>query len=72
VVDLIRSSEAAKLLDVCRQTLIKYETKDGQWCVLLGYSYRFRVYNYGGGIRATRRYDRNEILRVLRKYRAAN
>lgn len=70
--DLITSGETARLLRVDPRTLRKYETSDGKWCVVFGYRYRFRVFHYGGGLRPTRRYDRHEVLRVLRELERAN
>jgi len=67
MINLITTREAARLIGVDPRTLRKYETPDGLWCVVLGYTYRFRVYQYGGGLRATRRYDRTEILRTLQR-----
>lgn len=67
MIDLIKAGEAARLLGVDARTLKKYESADGQWCVIWGQRYRFRVFHYGGGLRAARCYDRNELMRVLNR-----
>jgi hypothetical protein len=67
MVDLITSGEASRLLRVDPRTLRKYESPDGQWCMVFGDRYRFRVFHYGGGLRAARRYDRNELVRILNR-----
>jgi hypothetical protein len=72
VVDLISTTEAARLCGVDPRTLRSYTTPDGRWCILFGYRNRFRVFNYGGGLRAQRRYDRSEILRILDRLERAN
>lgn len=71
MIDLITTAVAARMIGCAPETLRKCETADGRWCTILGYSYKFRVYNYGGGLNPTRRYDRNEILRVLRDHKKA-
>lgn len=69
MVDLIGTGEAAKLLGVDQRTLRKYETPDGKYCTLFGF--RFRVYHYGGDNKSTRRYDRNEIVRIVSQMKQA-
>lgn len=67
MVDLIGTGEAARLLGVDQRTLRKYETPDGRYCNLFGL--RFRVFHYGGDTKSTRRYDRNEIERIVEQMR---
>lgn len=69
MVELIGTGEAAKLLGVDQRTLRKSETPDGKYCTLFGF--RFRVYHYGGDSKSTRRYDRNEIERVVSQMKQA-
>lgn len=67
--DLITTGEASRLLGVDPRTLRKYETSDGRWCVLFGF--QFRVFHYGGDPKSTRRYDRNEIMRIVSGLKSA-
>lgn len=65
MVDLIPIDKAAKLLKVHPNTLRRHETADGRWCEIYGGRIRvFRLSNEPGPA-AQRRYDQNEILRLL-------
>ncbi|HWI64426.1 MAG TPA: hypothetical protein VNT75_21560 [Symbiobacteriaceae bacterium] len=66
---LITIGDAARLLSVDPQTLRRKETSDGQ-CVEL-YGHRIRVYRVGGLFGGQRRFDEDEIWRVLAKMRRA-
>lgn len=61
--DLVPIREAAKLLKVHPETLRRHETRDGQWCEILGV--RLRVYRLSDSPTGQRRYDRAEILRLM-------
>lgn len=65
MVDLIPINEAARLLKVHPETLRRHETTDRRWCQI--YGNRIRVYrlSHEPGQAAQRRYDRNEIIRLL-------
>lgn len=67
--DLISIGEAAKLLGVAVHTLRRYETEDGRWCEIFGQ--RFRVHRMHPGPLGRRRYDRNELMRVIARMQRA-
>lgn len=62
-VDLITTGEAARLLGIHQRTLRKYETEDGRFTYVFGH--QLRVFHYGGDNKATRRYDKREVLRIV-------
>lgn len=67
VIDFISSKVAAALLGVSTHKLFQCETPDGKWVMI--YGHRIRVYRPTMDPRTHRRYDRNEIVRVLRQLR---
>lgn len=60
---LIGIAAAARLLALSVQTLRRYETCDGKWTEI--YGQRIRVYRIGSLISSQRRYDEDEIHRIL-------
>lgn len=65
--DPIGIDEAARLLGCSPNTLRRHETKDGKFCEV--YGHRIRVYRTSLSRHGQRRYDRNEIERLM--YRLA-
>lgn len=62
---LISIVEAARLLGTSTQTLRRHETEDGRWAII--YGHRIHVYRIGFLPSSQRRYDEDEIRRVLSK-----
>lgn len=60
---LISISAAAKLLGVDTSYLRRHETADGKWVEI--YGHRIRVHRMSPAPRGQRRYDENDIIRVL-------
>lgn len=60
---LISISAAAGLLGVDTSFLRRHETPDGRWVEI--YGHRCRVHRLSPGPRGQRRYDEDEIRRVL-------
>lgn len=60
---LITIGDAARLLGLDPTTLRRRETADGQYAEL--YGHRIRVHRLSPGANAQRRYDAEEIHRVL-------
>ena len=65
MVDLIFINEAARLLKVHPETLRRHETADGRYCEI--YGTRIRVYRLSNVPGGQRRYDRNEVVRLLNR-----
>jgi DNA-binding transcriptional MerR regulator len=63
--DLVSIQVAAKLLQVHPNTLRRNESRDGKWCCI--YGARLRVYKVSNEPGSQRRYDKDEIQRVLRR-----
>ena len=60
---LINITTAARLLGVNPGTLRRYETPDGAWTEI--YGFRLRVYRIGFLPSSQRRYNEDEIHRIL-------
>lgn len=60
---LVSIQAAAQQLQVHPNTLRRNETTDGKWCEV--YGTRIRVYKVSNAPKAQRRYDEEEIARVL-------
>lgn len=69
MIDLISIKEAARLLQVNPMTLRRHESQDGRSCRI--YGHEIRVYRVSSLPGSQRRYDRNEIMRVLARLQKA-
>lgn len=67
VMELVSIQNAAKLLQVHPNTLRRNESPDGKWCLI--YGARLRIYKVSNEPGAQRRYDRDEIERLLHRLR---
>jgi hypothetical protein len=62
-IELISTGQVAKLLGIDQRTLRKHETPDGRFTYVFGH--QLRVFHYGGDTKATRRYDKREVLKIV-------
>lgn len=60
---LIRGSQASRMLGIDTETLRRHESPDGKWAYV--YGGRIRVWKLDLSPHAQRRYDENEIRRLL-------